>query len=97
MNIIFPLSSGSYDLYLAVSIWLVCCRIGKLIQPTKEKPPDIDLEDKSKTNIVFCATLYPSTTKEGKYTQIYADSSPPIKVGETNIFTSCMCMVVTPS
>ena len=44
----------------------------KGIQPIKEKPPDTDLEDKSKTNAVFCTTVEPSKTKEGKYTQIYA-------------------------
>ena len=31
MIVIFLLSSGSYDRYLAVIIWFVCCRIGKLI------------------------------------------------------------------
>ena len=35
--------------------------------------------------------------KKGRSTQIYADSSPLIQVGETNIFTSCMCMTVTTS
>ena len=33
------------------------------LQSTKEKPPDIYLEDKSKTNVVFCKTVYLSTTK----------------------------------
>ena len=42
----------------------------KGIHSTKEKPLDTDLEDKSKTNEVFCTTLDPSTTKEGK---IYSD------------------------
>ena len=40
------------------------------IKSTKEKNPDTDLEDKFKTNIVFCATIDPSTTKEG---DIYSD------------------------
>ena len=30
------------------------------------KPPDIDLEDKIKINVMFCTTLGPITTKEGK-------------------------------
>ena len=42
----------------------------KGIQSTKEKPPDTDLEDKIKTNVVFCTTIDPSTTKEGG---IYSD------------------------
>ena len=37
---------------------------------TIKKPVDTDLEDKSKTNVVFCATVDPSTTKEG---QFYSD------------------------
>ena len=40
------------------------------IQLTKEKPPDIDLEDKSTNNLVYCTTVEASTTKEGK---IYSD------------------------
>ena len=47
------------------------------LQSTREKPPDTDLEYKSKSNVVFCTTVDPSTTKEGKFTQIYADASPP--------------------
>ena len=31
ITVIFPLSSGLSDRYLTVSIWFVCCRIGKLI------------------------------------------------------------------
>ena len=33
-------------------------------------PPDTELEDKRKTNVVFCKNVYPSTTKELK---IYSD------------------------
>ena len=40
------------------------------IHSTREKPPDTDLEDNSKTNVVFCTTVDPSTTKE---TKIYLD------------------------
>ena len=40
------------------------------LQLTKDKPPDTDLEDKVKTNLVYCTTVDPSTTKEGK---IYSD------------------------
>ena len=40
------------------------------MQSTKEKPPGTDLKDKIKTNVVFCTTVEPSTTKEGK---IYSD------------------------
>ena len=36
------------------------------LQPTKETPPDTDLEEKIKINLVFCTTVDPSTTKEGK-------------------------------
>ena len=37
---------------------------------TKEKPPDTDLEDKIKTNVVYCTDVEPRKTKEGK---IYSD------------------------
>ena len=40
------------------------------LKKTKEKPPDIDPEDKIKINVVYCTTVEPSTTKEGK---IYSD------------------------
>ena len=40
------------------------------LQPTNEKPPDTDLEYKIKTNVVYCTTVDPSITKEGK---IYSD------------------------
>ena len=36
------------------------------LQLTKEKPPDTDLEDQIKTNVVFCTTVDPRTTKEVK-------------------------------
>ena len=36
------------------------------LQSTKEKPPDTDLEDKIKMNVVYFTTVDPSTTKEGK-------------------------------
>ena len=35
------------------------------IQPTNEKPPDTYLWDKIKTNVAFCTTVDPSTTKGG--------------------------------
>ena len=40
------------------------------LQSTKEKPPNIDLEDKIRTNVLFCTTVDPSTYKKGK---IYSD------------------------
>ena len=40
------------------------------LQSTRDKTPDTNLEDKSKTNAVFCTTVDPSTTKEGG---IYSD------------------------
>ena len=39
-------------------------------QPTREKPQDKDLEDKSKRNVVFCTTVDPDTTNKDK---IYSD------------------------
>ena len=42
----------------------------KGLQSTIEKPPDTELEENSKTNVVFFITVDPSTTKEGK---IYSD------------------------
>ena len=55
------------------------------LQPTKEKPTDANLEGKSKTIVVFCTTIYPSTNKEGKIYSELADGSPQLQVGETNI------------
>ena len=40
------------------------------LQSTKEKPPDTDLKDNIKTNVVYFKTVEHSTTKEGK---IYSD------------------------
>ena len=40
------------------------------LQLIKDKPPYIDLEDKIKMNVVYCTTVDPNTTKEGK---IYSD------------------------
>ena len=37
----------------------------KGLQSTREKPPDTDLEDNSKTDVAFCTTVEPITTKEG--------------------------------
>ena len=37
----------------------------KGLQSTKEKHPDIDPEDKIKTDVVYFTTVEPSTTKEG--------------------------------
>ena len=33
------------------------------LQSTKEKPPDTDLEDNVKMDIVYCKNVDPSTTK----------------------------------
>ena len=40
------------------------------LESTKEKPPDKDLEYNITTSVVYCTTVEPSTTKEGK---IYSD------------------------
>ena len=40
------------------------------LQSTKDKPPDTDLEEKIKTNVVYCTTVDPSTTKKDR---IYSD------------------------
>ena len=37
----------------------------KGLQSTKDKSADTDMEYKSKTNVMFCTTGYPSTTNEG--------------------------------
>ena len=55
------------------------------LQSTKQKPPDTDLEENIKTNVVFCTTLDPIKKKKRVSTQIYADASPPLQVGGTNI------------
>ena len=40
------------------------------LQSTKVKPPDTDLDKNTRTNVVYCTTVDPSTTKKGK---IYSD------------------------
>ena len=40
------------------------------LKSTKETPPDTDLKDNIKTNVLYFTTVDPSTTKEGK---IYSD------------------------
>ena len=69
----------------------------KGLQSTKDKPPDTDLEDNIKTNVVVFTTLDPITTKEGK---IYLDLCrryPPLQAGVSNILMLFMCMTVMPS
>ena len=39
----------------------------KGLKSTKDKPQEIDLEDKIKTNVVFCTTVDPVTTEKGKF------------------------------
>ena len=46
------------------------------LQSTIEKPPDIYLEDKSKTNVVFCTTVEPITKKEEKFYSYLCRSFP---------------------
>ena len=58
------------------------------LQQNREKPPDTDLEDKSKTNVGFCTTVDPSTTKEGGFTLIYSDASPSHQEEKINTSTS---------
>ena len=42
------------------------------MQPSIEKPPDIDIEDKYNTNAVFCSTVDPISTKAGNiYSELY--------------------------
>ena len=40
---------------------------GQGLKSTREKPPDTDLEEKSKNNVVICTTVDHSTNKEGKF------------------------------
>ena len=40
------------------------------LKSTKDKPPDTDLEDKIKRNVLYCTTEEPGTNKEGN---IYSD------------------------
>ena len=40
------------------------------LKSTKETPPDTDLKDNIKTNVLYFTTVDPITTKEGK---IYSD------------------------
>ena len=43
---------------------------------TKEKPPDTDLKDNIKTNVVYCTTVDTGTTKEGKIYSYLCRSFP---------------------
>ena len=38
----------------------------QVLQSAKEKPPDTELEDNIKTNLVYCTTVDHSKNKEGK-------------------------------
>ena len=47
------------------------------LQSTGDKIPDTDLEDKIKTNVVFCTTVYP-IKKEGRNILLrYMRTVPP--------------------
>ena len=69
----------------------------KGMQSNIEKPPDTDLEYKRKTNVAFCTTVDPITTKEGEFTQIYVDYYPSHQLEGINTSTSCMYMIVMSS
>ena len=64
---------------------------------TKLKPPDTDLDNKSKKNVVFYIDVEPITTKEGNLIHIYMDDLPPHQSGETDTSISCMCMIAMAS
>ena len=59
------------------------------LKSTKEKPPDKDLEEKSKKNEVFCTAMDPSTKKERKY---YSDLCrfSPTTLGRGNRYIHLM-------
>ena len=54
------------------------------LQSTKEKPPDTNLEDKIKSNVVYCTTVDLAQPKKERSTQIYAEIAPPLQAGEAN-------------
>ena len=63
-------------------------------QSTREKPPDKERPGKQKQKkVVFCTTVDPIITKEGKITSIYADSFPPNQEEKTNTSASCLYMI----
>ena len=66
------------------------------LRSTRDKPVDTDLEYKREKNVVVCITLDPNTKNEGKFTMVYADTSPSHQSEEINTSTSCMYMVVMP-
>ena len=46
------------------------------LQSTKEKPPDTDLEEKIKTNVVYCTDVDSITSKEGNIYSYLCRRSP---------------------
>ena len=54
----------------------------KELRLNRDKPPDTDLEDKNKTNVVFCTTVDPSTTKEEKILRYMQTLPHQIKQGK---------------
>ena len=67
------------------------------LQLIKEKPPDTDFEENIKTNVVYCTTVDPSTTKEGKIYSYLCGRFPTTSGREKNTYMQCMCMTVIPS
>ena len=65
------------------------------LKSTKEKPLDTDLEDKIKTNVVFCTTLDPITNIEGSIYSYLCRQLPTTSSRGKNKYTSCMYMTVT--
>ena len=63
----------------------------QVLKSTKKKPPDTDLDEKCKTDVVFCNTMDPSTTKEG---EIYSNlcGCLPITPNKGNKYICDVCI-----
>ena len=61
------------------------------LQFTKEKPPDTDLEYNIKKNVVYCTTVEPITTKEGKIFS-YLCGNFPTTSSKGNKYIHIMCV-----
>ena len=74
----------------------------KGLKSTKRTTPDIDLEDNCTTSIVFCATMYHSTTQEGKvYSELCVYLSIMSNKGNIYIYVTyvydCNAILKTPT
>ena len=66
----------------------------QVLQSTREKPTDTDLEDKSKKNVVFVQPWTLAQIIRGGFTQIYADIYPRHQAEEIYTSTAYIYIII---